>query len=185
MLFKAIEFAAKAHTGQFRKGSRVPYIIHPLQVGKILIEANCEEEIIIAGILHDTVEDTPVELIDIEKLFGKRVADLVAGASEPNKSDSWENRKQHTINFLKTAPMDVVQIMLADKLDNIRTTAKEYQKVGEEFWNRFKRPRPQQKWYHESLRELFFLRIQDEPFISLVKTFDQLVQSVFCGNNNH
>ncbi len=182
MLFKAIEFAAKAHTGQFRKGSRVPYIIHPLQVGKILIESDCEEEIIIAGILHDTVEDTPVELIDIEKLFGKRVADLVAGASEPNKSDSWENRKQHTINFLKTAPMDVVKIMLADKLDNIQTTANEYQKVGKDFWNRFERPKPQQKWYHESLRELFFLRIQDEPFISLVKTFDQLVQSVFCGN---
>lgn len=185
MLFKAIEFAARAHAGQFRKGSRIPYIIHPLQVGKILIEANCEEEIIIAGILHDTVEDTPVKLIDIKKLFGKRVAELVAGASEPDKSDSWENRKQHTIDFLTTAPIEVVQIMLADKLDNIQTTAIEYQKVGEEFWNRFKRPRPQQKWYHESLRELFFLRIQDEPFLSLARTFDQLVQSVFSANNTN
>jgi (p)ppGpp synthase/HD superfamily hydrolase len=179
MLFKAIEFATKAHAGQFRKGSRVPYIIHPLQVGKILIESNCDEEIVIAGILHDTVEDTPVELIDIEKLFGKRVAELVAGASEPDKSDTWENRKQHTINFLKNAPMDVVIIMLADKLDNIQTTANESQKVGEDFWNRFQRPKPQQQWYHEALRELFFIRIQDEPFIALVNTFDHLVQSVF------
>jgi (p)ppGpp synthase/HD superfamily hydrolase len=182
MLFKAIEFAAKAHAGQFRKGSRVPYIIHPLQVAKILIETGCSEEIVLAGILHDTVEDTPVELIDIEKLFGKQVAELVAGASEPDKSDTWENRKQHTINFLKNAPLDVVKIMLADKLDNIQTTAVEYQRVGEEFWKRFQRPKPQQKWYHEALRELFCNRIQDEPFISLVNTFDHLVQSVFSND---
>ncbi len=56
MIFKAIEFAAQAHAGHFRKGTKIPYIIHPLAVAKILIENEYSEEIVIAGILHDTIE---------------------------------------------------------------------------------------------------------------------------------
>jgi len=66
MIFEAIEFATKAHINHFRKGTKVPYIIHPLQVARILIESDCSDHVVIAGILHDTVEDTPVTLDDIE-----------------------------------------------------------------------------------------------------------------------
>jgi len=65
MISQAIEFAAGAHRGQYRKGSKIPYNIHPLNVGKILIEHGCFDEVVIAGILHDTVEDTPVTLDNI------------------------------------------------------------------------------------------------------------------------
>ena len=80
-VFQAIEMAARAHRGQLRKGSGVPYLIHPLNVAKLLIEEGCEEELVVAGILHDTVEDTDVELVDIAVVFGSRVSRLVAGAS--------------------------------------------------------------------------------------------------------
>ena len=58
LLFKAIRVATQAHEGQFRKGSRLPNITHPVNVMKILIEQGCDEEIVAAGILHDTLEDT-------------------------------------------------------------------------------------------------------------------------------
>ena len=63
----ALEWAARAHRGQVRKGSSVPYLVHPLNVAKILIHQGCEEDLVIAGLLHDTVEDTTVEDTDVEQ----------------------------------------------------------------------------------------------------------------------
>ena len=114
-------------------------------MAKILIEHRCPGWVVLAGILHDTVEDTPVTLKDIESSFGKRVASIVEGASEPNKEDTWENRKRHTIEFLKTAPMDILLVSLGDKVDNIRAIREDYLRHGEKIWTRFRRPKDQQK----------------------------------------
>ena len=97
MVKKAIAFATQAHEGQFRKGTTRPYIVHPLEVGKIVATMTDDEEIISAAILHDTVEDCDgitVEMIEAE--FSVRVAELVAQESE-DKSKSWEERKGTTI----------------------------------------------------------------------------------------
>ncbi|MBV5337765.1 MAG: bifunctional (p)ppGpp synthetase/guanosine-3',5'-bis(diphosphate) 3'-pyrophosphohydrolase, partial [Deltaproteobacteria bacterium] len=79
---KALEFSAKAHLSQVRKGIDIPYITHPFAVGMILANAGCSEEIIVAGILHDTVEDTETTIEDIKAAFGEEVATIVAGCSE-------------------------------------------------------------------------------------------------------
>lgn len=86
----AIEFAAYAHRNQLRKGTEIPYISHPFGVGMILLEAKCNEEVIIAGLLHDTLEDTETTEDDIHSRFGSEVLRLVQGASEPDKHLSWE-----------------------------------------------------------------------------------------------
>lgn len=179
MIFRAIEFAAKAHAGQFRKGTNIPYIFHPLGVAKILIEYNCSEEIILAGMLHDTIEDTPVTIEDIRRAFGEEVARLVEGASEPDKSDSWENRKRHTIEYLKTAPLNVLLVACADKLDNIRAIREDYAKLGDVLWSRFNRPKEQQNWYYQALADVFVNRTKGEPTASLFKEFKYEVQKVF------
>lgn len=126
-IFQAIRLVAEAHDGQYRKGSRLPYITHLMNVMKILIEQGCDEEIVVAGILHDTLEDTSLVYADIEKLFGSRVAELVQGASEVrepadayNGKASWKTRKEHTIQFLlNKATPDQLLVACADKLDNI------------------------------------------------------------------
>src|SRR6476660_5351370 len=100
-LFDAVEFAAHAHAEQFRKGTRIPYITHPLNVMRLLIEADCAEDVVIAGLLHDTVEDTPVTLDDIRSRYGSVVADLVAGVTEPPRTFTWEQRKQSVLNQLE------------------------------------------------------------------------------------
>lgn len=178
-VFKAIEFATKAHSGQFRKGTNVPYILHPLGVGKILIEYNCPEEVVIAGILHDTIEDTSVTLKDIGMLFGKDVQRIVKGATEPDRTDTWENRKRHTIEYLKTAPIDILFVSCADKLNNIRAIKEDYAKIGDKLWTRFNRPKKEQKWYYQSLASSFLNSTKHIANKSLFKVFVTTVNSFF------
>ena len=178
-LFQAIEFATKAHSDQFRKHTKIPYIVHPLGVGKILIESGCSEEVVLAGLLHDTVEDTEVTLDQIENEFGKEVARLVEGASEPGKSDSWDNRKKHTIDYLQDAPMDVVLVTFADKHDNMRAIRSDYEKIGNKVFHLFNEPKNKQRWYFESLAEVFSKRIVDEPLVTLLREFKSEIAKVF------
>ncbi|MBO4728385.1 MAG: HD domain-containing protein, partial [Spirochaetaceae bacterium] len=99
---EAIIFATLAHEGQKRKGTDIPYIVHPMEVMQILTECHCNDDVIIAGILHDTLEDTKTVPADIEKKFGSAVLKLVQSESE-DKSKTWKERKQNTIDELKTA----------------------------------------------------------------------------------
>jgi (p)ppGpp synthase/HD superfamily hydrolase len=179
MIFKAIEFSTKAHTGLYRKGTKIPYITHPLNVAQILIEYECPESVVTAGILHDTLEDTQATVDDIRDAFGYEVADLVNAVSEPNKSDTWENRKAHTIKHLKTASPEVLMISLADKIDNIKKIREDYEKIGNKVWERFNRPKEKQKWYYETLADVFSMRLNDPKTAFLVNHFRSEVNLVF------
>ncbi len=153
LIDQAIEFAAKAHRGQKRKGTKIPYMSHPYAVGMILQQAGCEEEVVIAGILHDTLEDTKTTEEDLLTLFGPDVLEIVKGCSEPDKGASWEERKQHTLDYLKDAPLSIRQVACADKLHNIRSINSDLAKFGEEAWTRFKRGSESQQWYYNGLVE--------------------------------
>ena len=103
---KAKEFAIKAHKGQVRKNEKdKPMIMHPISVAELLEEYGYDDNVVAAGYLHDVVEDTKYTIEDIEKEFGKDIASLVMGASERDKSLSWEERKQHTIDETKILPL--------------------------------------------------------------------------------
>ncbi len=151
MIDKAIEFAAKAHSKQFRKGTDIPYISHPFGVGMILLEAGCKEDVVAAGILHDTLEDTDTTEEDLRSNFGDQVLKIVEGCSEPDKKASWEERKKHTIDYLKDASFSVRQVSCADKLHNLRSIKRDLEYLGETAWNRFKRGREMQKWYYTEI----------------------------------
>ena len=180
MIFEAIAFATRAHSGDYRKGTRLPYIIHPLHVAKILIESECPEHVVAAGILHDTLEDTRVTFAEIAAAFGSEVAGLVGAVSEPNKSDhTWENRKAHTMKHLRTASFEALLISLADKLDNIRAIREDRDRIGDEVWKRFRRPREKQQWYYEALAGVFSARLGDGKAAALVNAYNREVTLVF------
>ena len=147
---EAIEVAAEAHHGQYRKGTRTPYITHPYAVGLILMEAGCAEVVIIAGILHDTVEDTDLTLDFIQERFGDAVASIVDGCSE-NKALRWRARKTEKIEALKTASPEVCTVTCADKLHNLRTIISEYDDIGDSVWDRFHGGVEDQAWYYRSI----------------------------------
>ena len=178
-LFAAIVFAMRAHAGQFRKGTSVPYIVHPLAVGRILAEAGCTHELAAAGFLHDTVEDTSVTLDEIQAEFGARVAELVAAVTETDRSAAWKVRKQETLDKLQVAADDVLVLALADKIDNMRSIRTYLQRKGERMWKRFNRPRQDQAWYFRSLAICFQSRIKEAPGLELLPEFLNLVEEVF------
>lgn len=150
-LSRAISFASKAHQNQVRKGSKTPYIVHPFETAMILQEADCGTELVIAGLLHDTVEDADVLIDTIKDEFGDKVADLVASCSE-DKGLSWEERKRHTIEYIKNmADFDEMLLMCADKLANLRSISIDYDKYKDKLWSRFNRGKNEQKWYYRNL----------------------------------
>lgn len=151
LIEKALQVAAKAHDHQYRKKTDIPYITHPAGVGMILMKAGYDEELIAAGILHDTVEDTTLTLKDIETIFGLKIAKIVEGCSEPDKTLPWEERKKHTIEYLKTAPFEIRVVVCADKLHNIRSINDDYEQIGEDVWTKFKRGKDKQKWYYTNV----------------------------------
>ena len=177
MINKAIAFAVKAHEGQPRKGTEIPYIFHPLEVGMIVSRITDDEEVIAAAVLHDTVEDCDaVTLDDIRREFGDRVVRIVGLESE-DKDKSWEERKAATVCSLKKEPMREAKIVaLGDKLSNIRCFYADYIKLGDELWQRFnmKDKRMQGRYYHglcEALSDLSDLEEYQE--------FRRMVEMVF------
>ena len=151
MIDLAIEVAMKAHHKQLRKGTSIPYVTHPLAVGIMLAKIGCSDEVIVAGILHDTVEDTDITLDYIRDTFGNQVVKIVEGASEPEKTLPWKDRKKHTIEFLKTAPLEVRLVACADKLHNINSIATDHKNIGDKIWDRFNRGKEDQKWYYRGI----------------------------------
>lgn len=150
-LFKAIEFSAKAHDHQYRKTTEVPYISHPYSVGLILMKEGCTEDVIVSGILHDVIEDTHVSYEDLVTTFGSKVAEIVTGCSEPDKTLSWEERKKHTISYLKDAPIEVKLVACADKIHNLTSIEHSLAEMGPIAWDRFNRGKEDQEWYYRSL----------------------------------
>ena len=181
-LNKAIDFAVYAHRNQLRKGTDIPYIAHPVGVAMLLQTVNCPEELVIAGLLHDTIEDTEITMEDIRLEFGDNIAKIVKGCSEPDKSLSWEERKAHTLEHLKTASDEIRLVTLADKLHNIQTIAHDYMQLGESIWQRFKRGKEQQAWYYCNLLETLNKPNQHPGFLFLYEQFKKAVIELFGSN---
>jgi GTP diphosphokinase / guanosine-3',5'-bis(diphosphate) 3'-diphosphatase len=122
---KAYDYSLKHHEGQTR-ASGEPYLVHPLEVALVLAEMKMDPVAIAAGLLHDSVEDTSVTIVDIRKEFGEQVAHIVEGVTKISKIDFATREEQQAENLRKMmlAMVDdirVVLIKLADRLHNMRT----------------------------------------------------------------
>lgn len=153
MIYEAIQTALKMHDRQIRKLDGDIYAAHPLEVGLMLASLGASDDVVIAGILHDTVEDTPLTLRDIELKFGPKVAYLVKGCSEDDKSMDWKKRKTDMIQYVKrSASVEEQLIILVDKVSNIKSmyryiiSHKKY-----DIWDKFNAGYHDQKWYYEEM----------------------------------
>lgn len=175
MVSKAIVFATKAHEGQFRKATKIPYILHPMECAVIISGMTTDEEMIAAALLHDTVEDCDVTIEDIRREFGSRVAQFVARESE-DKSKSWQERKQATIDQLSSHTKEECMLVLADKLSNIRSIARDYKELGEALWDRFHEKRKERiGWYYKSIAEKLTCLSEYEQYAE----YCRLVEHIF------
>ena len=181
ILERAISFAADRHAGAVRKGSDIPYIVHPMEAVSIAAGITDDEEILAAAALHDVVEDTQTTLAEIETVFGGRVAGLVASESEDKMrdvppSESWKARKQATIKALQSAASDEKIVVLADKLSNIRALSRDILCVGDSVWEKFnQKDKRMHEWYYRSIADA----ISDLAIYPAYQEFCQLIDTVF------
>ena len=144
LIQKAIRFSIKTHEvyqKQKRKGKDIPYITHPLIVGMILARAGASEDVVIAGILHDTIEDSipekKVTKAMIAERFGDTVAGLVDDVTEQNKELPWEERKQEALEHIEKLQNDSLLVKSADLISNISEIIADYQVEGDVIFERF------------------------------------------------
>lgn len=175
---KAKRFAIKAHKGQVRKSDKIkPMIVHPINVAQILDFYGYDDNVIAAGYLHDVVEDTKYTIKDIEKRFGEDISSLVYGASEPDKSLSWEERKQHTIDNTKDLDMRHKAIICADKISNLEDIRIMFEIKGEYDFSAFKRGYDLQKWYYNEIYNSLIYN-EDKNNLMFVR-FKEIIDGVF------
>ncbi|HEV7567353.1 MAG TPA: HD domain-containing protein, partial [Microbacteriaceae bacterium] len=176
----AAEFALRHHgaVAQARKGTEFPYVVHPFRVAEILSQFGLADEVVVAGFLHDTVEDTEASQATIREEFGERVAELVSFASEPDKTLAWKPRKEHTIETLRTASdFEALGLVAADKLDNIRALEDNLRRQkGSVVWKMFNAPKADQRWYYRAIAAALLER---DPRSSLFRTLDYETQTLF------
>ena len=158
---RAIILAVKAHSGDCRKGTKLPYIVHPIESCAIAASITDDKEIIAAAVLHDVVEDTDVTIEEIEEKFGKRVKELVGAETEDKRADlppaaTWRIRKEESLAELKsTEDIAVLMVWLGDKLANMRSIYRDWKVEGDAMWQRFnQKDVKEQAWYYGSIVKL-------------------------------
>src|SRR5579864_6014324 len=159
---QALLFASKMHARQTRTGTGVPYIAHLLGVASLVLEAGGGEDLAIAALLHDVVEDcggVPV-LKEVRRRFGERVAHMVDGCTDSYTSPKppWRERKQLYLKKLRNADNDTGLVSAADKLYNARSILSDYREFGESIWERFNAGREGTLWYYRALVNEFCRR---------------------------
>jgi (p)ppGpp synthase/HD superfamily hydrolase len=154
-LEEALRFAAKCHQGQARRGGNTPYFAHVAAVAIILDRARFDEDVVIAGLLHDVVEDTPVTLAEVAVRFGSEVAEIVRHCSEIKTDElgetrPWIDRKRDHIAALSDAPVTARAVVLADKLHNLVSIELDLLQ-GRPIWSGFHAERDQVLWYYHAM----------------------------------
>jgi (p)ppGpp synthase/HD superfamily hydrolase len=163
---RALLYATHVHGGQVRKGTGTPYVAHLLAVSATVLEYGGDEDLAIAALLHDSVEDQGgrARLEDVRNRFGARVARIVEACSDSladtgagERKAHWQDRKDAYLKHLKTADEDILRVSLADKVHNARAILRDLRKpeIGEKIWSRFSQPKERTLWYYGSLAEIF------------------------------
>jgi (p)ppGpp synthase/HD superfamily hydrolase len=153
-LERALRSSAVWHAGQTRKGSDIPYFEHVVAVAMILDRAGFEEDVIIAGLLHDVVEDTEATFDDVAARFGPAVCETVRACSEikhdaQGRKRPWIDRKRDHLAALSGADAAAWAVILADKLHNLTCIELDLAE-GRRVWGHFNADRTQVLWYYRA-----------------------------------
>lgn len=156
-LQRAFRYAAEKHTGQTRKQTAVPYLSHLMAVASLVLEAGGDEDMAIAALLHDVVEDCGgmPRLREVRKLFGRRVAHIVEGCTDSfgEPKAEWIERKKDYLREVTQADAETRLVSASDKLHNVRTILADYRNDGEAMWERFSGKKEGTLWYYRALSD--------------------------------
>jgi (p)ppGpp synthase/HD superfamily hydrolase len=182
---RALLYATHVHGGQVRKATFVPYIAHRLAVAATVLEYNGSEDMAIAALLHDAVEDQGGEpgLSDIRNRFGDRVADIVRSCSDTvvntsagHHKEDWHARKTRYIEHFSLVDQDTLLVSLSDKVHNARSILRDRRKteIGEAVWGRFRNSKKDTLWNYRELAKAFMKHLPGQLANELSDIVDEL-----------
>lgn len=169
-LWEAIAYAGRVHQGQFRKGSCIPYISHPLAACSFALSFGATEDEAIAAVLHDTAEDKGGESIleEIRTIWGGHVESVVRACSDSLVADPanklpWRQRKEDHLLHLEAAGRSVLLVTASDKLHNLQCMISDLRITGPSVWQRFKTGPEEQLWYYDQCLRILS-KVDSEPW---------------------
>lgn len=186
---QAIRAAAVLHKSQVRKGEMpYPYITHLMSVAFILHDYTSDEDVLVAALLHDTVEDTDYSLEELQEDFGGRVKDIVAAVSEPKQKNgeklTWANRKKAYLKQLKDGPTEALLVSAADKSHNMRAVVETYHQDHERFVREFGGSLQDRVQQYQDLAELFAGRLDGGILSEFEHVFEEYKKFIYAVEQN-
>jgi (p)ppGpp synthase/HD superfamily hydrolase len=186
--YKALEMVGKLHANQPRKFTDIPYISHLMAVSSLVLEASehtifksKREDLAIAALLHDTLEDQggKFPLVEIKKQFGSFVAQIVDDCSDDVISEKgqekapWRLRKEKYLAHIGETRYETQLVSCADKLHNVRSILWDHRRIGDRIFDRFNASKEDTLWYYQELAKAFKKSWPENP---LAAEFDQTVR---------
>lgn len=172
---KAIYIATHQHRNQKRKMNDIPYIVHPFSVAWILSEQTKDDDVVIAGLLHDVIEDTHgYGYENIVEDFGDRVARFVNEVTEDKKLE-WKDRKEKYIQNFENASEEVLMIATADKIHNLSSIYEGVKETGIDLFDLHFKSFKDSKWFYESMYNIMERRLENKKLLLEFKRVFDLV----------
>ena len=182
---EAMVYAHQLHRAQTRKGNGngTPYMAHLLSVAALVLENGADEDIAIAALLHDAVEDQGglQTAKEIETRFGKRVLSIVEGCTDTDQEPKppWRERKEQYLNHLTTErDPAILLVSICDKLHNLRSTQGDLRLSGNVIWERFRGGQEGSLWYYRTLLETYRAIPIDAPPQPLIEELERVLMDV-------
>ncbi|WP_048761190.1 HD domain-containing protein [Corynebacterium vitaeruminis] len=181
-LMRGIATASRAHDGHYRKGSGVPYISHPMSVMLIAASVTHDEDVLLAALFHDILEDVPENYsrAEMKDEFGLRVVEIVEGVTKNSSLPSWQERADAYLEQLSRGSAESIIVAAADKFHNLSQTLEDLDSEGHSLWRRFRSTPSQQLWWYRSVRNVVAERLPDMPLLDdldvLIERLDSWVQ---------
>ncbi len=185
---RALRLTITAHRDQRRKGSGLPYSVHPIHVSVILLRHGFSTDLAIAGLLHDLVEDQGFDLAVIEREFGTEVAEIVEALTERKQNARgekrpWSDRKREALEQIEAASSEAVAVKAADALHNVRSFSEDLRRDGAEIWEHFNRGPLEQLTYYRNIVALSKRRLGPLPLVDeLTDAVEDLAQAIVQSN---
>ncbi len=170
----AIKKASVLHRNQERKKDGTPYISHLFSVAWILSNYSDDENVIVAGILHDTIEDTDYTPEELEEDFGVEVKEIVLGVTEDKQIKDWQARKKEYLERLESDGLEALMVAAADKIHNLLSLKDSYEVYGNDLWEKFLAPSPEKYfWFHGECLKILKEKLKNPIVNQLEKQYEE------------
>ena len=174
-ILMAFGVANKAHSEQLRKGTDIPYIIHPVGVFDVALRYTRDEDALAACLLHDVLEDVPDKYSEEDMLrdFGERVVAIVKGVSEDKGIRDWRARKEKYLEVLRGGSAESAIVSMADKINNLGDIIRDYNEIRDRVWEKFAVSRDEEIWFYDAVYQI--MRERDDVPEGMVRELGRMI----------